>query len=201
METTGSYLTVIYSHATVSHKGQKPQKKKKQFSHGHSCCPLMAVWEVTLHRVKVPASVCSHCCCLVASLNNSPFIPQDDFLLIHYDKGPCRNKLGHSRASVIWHRTQVRNRPSPPPSSSSSPLHQHEDAHVHAASATRPLSDPLARIIWVAQWGSTCLVSLAVFVPRQLATKGTFYVTQTSSRTQRCHFPGELLRIFAQRIR
>uniref|UniRef100_A0A8C9UXV3 RBR-type E3 ubiquitin transferase n=1 Tax=Scleropages formosus TaxID=113540 RepID=A0A8C9UXV3_SCLFO len=31
----------------------------------------------------------------------------DDFLLIHYDKGPCRNKLGHSRASVIWHRTQV----------------------------------------------------------------------------------------------
>lgn len=34
--------------------------------------------------------------------------PQDDFLLIHYDKGPCRNKLGHSRASVIWHRTQVR---------------------------------------------------------------------------------------------
>ncbi|KAI4889551.1 hypothetical protein NFI96_033119 [Prochilodus magdalenae] len=33
--------------------------------------------------------------------------PEDDFLLIHYDKGPCRNKLGHSRASVIWHRTQV----------------------------------------------------------------------------------------------
>ncbi|KAM8916927.1 putative E3 ubiquitin-protein ligase RNF144A-A isoform 4-T5 [Spinachia spinachia] len=31
----------------------------------------------------------------------------DDFLLIHYDKGPCRNKLGHSRASVIWHRTQA----------------------------------------------------------------------------------------------
>ncbi|KAG7258679.1 hypothetical protein CRUP_029081 [Coryphaenoides rupestris] len=32
----------------------------------------------------------------------------DDFLLLHFDKGPCRNKLGHSRASVIWHRTQVR---------------------------------------------------------------------------------------------
>lgn len=31
----------------------------------------------------------------------------DDFLLRHYDKGPCKNKLGHSRASVIWHRTQV----------------------------------------------------------------------------------------------
>uniref|UniRef100_A0A3B4ZY18 RBR-type E3 ubiquitin transferase n=1 Tax=Stegastes partitus TaxID=144197 RepID=A0A3B4ZY18_9TELE len=37
----------------------------------------------------------------------------DDFLLIHYDKGPCRNKLGHSRASVIWHRTQVRTPTSP----------------------------------------------------------------------------------------
>ena len=35
------------------------------------------------------------------------FVWQDDFLLRHYDKGPCKNKLGHSRASVIWHRTQV----------------------------------------------------------------------------------------------
>ncbi|KAG8197911.1 hypothetical protein JTE90_020290 [Oedothorax gibbosus] len=40
---------------------------------------------------------CWHC---LASLD-------DDFLLRHYDKGPCRNKLGHSRASIIWHRTQV----------------------------------------------------------------------------------------------
>ena len=32
---------------------------------------------------------------------------QDDFLLRHYDKGPCKNKLGHSRASVLWHRAQV----------------------------------------------------------------------------------------------
>ncbi|XP_078449550.1 putative E3 ubiquitin-protein ligase RNF144A [Lampetra fluviatilis] len=30
-----------------------------------------------------------------------------DFLLRHYDRGPCRNKLGHTRASVLWHRTQV----------------------------------------------------------------------------------------------
>lgn len=28
-------------------------------------------------------------------------------MLRHYDKGPCKNKLGHSRASVIWHRVQV----------------------------------------------------------------------------------------------
>lgn len=32
---------------------------------------------------------------------------KDDFLLRHYDRGPCKNKLGHSRASVLWHRTQV----------------------------------------------------------------------------------------------
>jgi hypothetical protein len=35
------------------------------------------------------------------------FAFQDDFLLRHYDKGPCKNKLGHSRASVVWHRAQV----------------------------------------------------------------------------------------------
>ncbi|XP_026687712.1 probable E3 ubiquitin-protein ligase RNF144A-A, partial [Diaphorina citri] len=45
---------------------------------------------------------CKHVFCwyCLASLD-------DDFLLRHYDKGPCKNKLGHSRASVIWHRTQV----------------------------------------------------------------------------------------------
>jgi len=31
----------------------------------------------------------------------------DDFLLRHYDSGECQGKLGHSRASVIWHRAQV----------------------------------------------------------------------------------------------
>lgn len=31
----------------------------------------------------------------------------DDFLLRHYDSGDCQGKLGHSRASVIWHRAQV----------------------------------------------------------------------------------------------
>ncbi|XP_031569634.1 probable E3 ubiquitin-protein ligase RNF144A-B [Actinia tenebrosa] len=30
-----------------------------------------------------------------------------DILLRHYDKGPCRNKLGHSRATLFLHRTQV----------------------------------------------------------------------------------------------
>ena len=34
-------------------------------------------------------------------------ILKDDFLLRHYDSGECQGKLGHSRASVIWHRAQV----------------------------------------------------------------------------------------------
>nr|XP_057909120.1 E3 ubiquitin-protein ligase RNF144B [Doryrhamphus excisus] len=30
-----------------------------------------------------------------------------DIFLRHYDKGPCRNKLGHSRAMLMWDRTKV----------------------------------------------------------------------------------------------
>lgn len=30
-----------------------------------------------------------------------------DIFLIHYSKGECRNKLGHSRASIMWNRIQV----------------------------------------------------------------------------------------------
>jgi len=32
---------------------------------------------------------------------------QDDFLLRHYDSGACQGKLGHTRASLLWHRAQV----------------------------------------------------------------------------------------------
>ena len=32
---------------------------------------------------------------------------QDDFLLRHYDSGNCKGKLGHTRASLLWHRAQV----------------------------------------------------------------------------------------------
>jgi len=31
-------------------------------------------------------------------------------MLRHYDAGPCRSRLGHSRVSVVWHRTQVKNK-------------------------------------------------------------------------------------------
>lgn len=40
---------------------------------------------------------CWHCLSLL----------DDDVLLRHFDKGPCKNKLGHSRASLIWHRIRV----------------------------------------------------------------------------------------------
>ena len=37
----------------------------------------------------------------------SHFAFQDDFLLRHYDSGACKGKLGHTRASLLWHRAQV----------------------------------------------------------------------------------------------
>ncbi|XP_011669191.2 probable E3 ubiquitin-protein ligase RNF144A-A [Strongylocentrotus purpuratus] len=45
---------------------------------------------------------CQHVFCwyCLANLDN-------DFLLRHYDKGPCKNKLGHSRTTVIFHRAQI----------------------------------------------------------------------------------------------
>ncbi|KAM9420648.1 putative E3 ubiquitin-protein ligase RNF144A-A isoform 1-T1 [Salvelinus alpinus] len=67
------------------------------------CCPKCKVYiERDEGCAQMMCKNCKHAFCwyCLESLD-------DDFLLIHYDKGPCRNKLGHSRASVIWHRTQV----------------------------------------------------------------------------------------------
>ncbi|BET03021.1 ubiquitin conjugating enzyme 7 interacting protein [Nesidiocoris tenuis] len=67
------------------------------------CCPMCAVpIEKDEGCAQMMCKRCKHVFCwyCLASLD-------DDFLLRHYDKGPCKNKLGHSRASVIWHRTQV----------------------------------------------------------------------------------------------
>ena len=46
-----------------------------------------------------------HAFIIVASL--SPLQFQEDFLLRHYDSGECKGRLGHTRASVLWHRAQV----------------------------------------------------------------------------------------------
>ncbi|CAG9761572.1 unnamed protein product [Ceutorhynchus assimilis] len=67
------------------------------------CCPMCGVpIEKDEGCAQMMCKRCKHVFCwyCLASLD-------DDFLLRHYDKGPCKNKLGHSRASVIWHRTQV----------------------------------------------------------------------------------------------
>lgn len=67
------------------------------------CCPMCNVpIEKDEGCAQMMCKRCKHVFCwyCLASLD-------DDFLLRHYDKGPCKNKLGHSRASVIWHRTQV----------------------------------------------------------------------------------------------
>ncbi|XP_011160910.1 probable E3 ubiquitin-protein ligase RNF144A [Solenopsis invicta] len=67
------------------------------------CCPMCSVpIEKDEGCAQMMCKRCKHVFCwyCLTSLD-------DDFLLRHYDKGPCKNKLGHSRASVIWHRTQV----------------------------------------------------------------------------------------------
>ena|SRR6218665_1609770 len=45
---------------------------------------------------------CSHVFCwhCLASLDS-------DFLLLHYDSGPCKDLLGHSRASILFNRIQA----------------------------------------------------------------------------------------------
>ncbi|XP_018027301.1 uncharacterized protein LOC108682615 [Hyalella azteca] len=69
------------------------------------CCPNPKC-RVPIERnegcAQMQCRACKHTFCwyCLASL-------EEDFLLRHYDKGPCRNKLGHSRASVLCHRLQV----------------------------------------------------------------------------------------------
>ncbi|CAO1327865.1 unnamed protein product [Diamesa hyperborea] len=67
------------------------------------CCPMCAVpIEKDEGCAQMMCKKCRHVFCwyCLASLD-------DDFLLRHYDKGPCKNKLGHSRISVFCHRAQV----------------------------------------------------------------------------------------------
>lgn len=66
-------------------------------------CPFC---KVPIERDDVCAQImcqnCRHVFCWFCLLSLD-----DDFMLRHYDSGPCSNLLGHSRISVIWHRTQV----------------------------------------------------------------------------------------------
>lgn len=66
-------------------------------------CPMCSVFiERDAGCAQMMCKRCKHVFCwyCLTSLD-------DDFLLRHYDSGECKGKLGHSRASVIWHRAQV----------------------------------------------------------------------------------------------
>lgn len=66
-------------------------------------CPVCAVFiERDQGCAQMLCKSCKHTFCWYCLQNLD-----GDIFLRHYDKGPCRNKLGHSRASVMWNRTQV----------------------------------------------------------------------------------------------
>ncbi|KAI1901927.1 hypothetical protein AGOR_G00039460 [Albula goreensis] len=66
-------------------------------------CPMCAVFiERDQGCAQMLCKSCKHTFCWYCLQNLD-----GDIFLRHYDRGPCRNKLGHSRASVMWNRTQV----------------------------------------------------------------------------------------------
>ncbi|XP_007950549.1 E3 ubiquitin-protein ligase RNF144B [Orycteropus afer afer] len=66
-------------------------------------CPVCRVYiERNEGCAQMMCKNCKHTFCWYCLQNLD-----NDIFLRHYDKGPCRNKLGHSRASVMWNRTQV----------------------------------------------------------------------------------------------
>uniref|UniRef100_A0A3B4BG43 E3 ubiquitin-protein ligase RNF144B n=1 Tax=Periophthalmus magnuspinnatus TaxID=409849 RepID=A0A3B4BG43_9GOBI len=66
-------------------------------------CPMCGIYiERNQGCAQMLCKSCKHTFCWYCLHNLD-----GDIFLRHYDKGPCRNKLGHSRASVMWNRTQV----------------------------------------------------------------------------------------------
>lgn len=66
-------------------------------------CPVCRIYiERNEGCAQMMCKSCKHTFCWYCLQNLD-----NDIFLRHYDKGPCRNKLGHSRASVMWNRTQV----------------------------------------------------------------------------------------------
>lgn len=66
-------------------------------------CPVCGVYiERNQGCAQMLCKSCKHTFCWYCLENLD-----GDIFLRHYDKGPCRNKLGHSRASVMWNRAQV----------------------------------------------------------------------------------------------
>ncbi|XP_034384523.1 E3 ubiquitin-protein ligase RNF144B [Cyclopterus lumpus] len=66
-------------------------------------CPMCGIYiERNQGCAQMLCKSCKHTFCWYCLHNLD-----GDIFLRHYDRGPCRNKLGHSRASVMWNRTQV----------------------------------------------------------------------------------------------
>ncbi|XP_037533067.1 E3 ubiquitin-protein ligase RNF144B [Nematolebias whitei] len=66
-------------------------------------CPMCGIYiERNQGCAQMLCKSCKHTFCWYCLQNLD-----GDIFLRHYDKGPCKNKLGHSRASVMWNRTQV----------------------------------------------------------------------------------------------
>lgn len=87
-------LTVSHDYGVVLSKD--PEALIKQ-------CPACRVYiERNEGCAQMMCKNCKHTFCWYCLQNLD-----NDIFLRHYDRGPCRNKLGHSRASVMWNRTQV----------------------------------------------------------------------------------------------
>lgn len=66
-------------------------------------CPLCQV--LIMREAGCAQMMCGHCKHIFCWHCRKSL--DSDIMLRHYDKGPCRNKLGHSRASLFLHRAQV----------------------------------------------------------------------------------------------
>ncbi|XP_072267729.1 E3 ubiquitin-protein ligase RNF144B [Pyxicephalus adspersus] len=94
------------------HLCQENQPEAVQLVKGAACtdvdacikqCPVCHIYiERNEGCAQMMCKNCKHTFCWYCLQNLD-----NDIFLRHYDKGPCRNKLGHSRASVMWNRTQV----------------------------------------------------------------------------------------------
>lgn len=66
-------------------------------------CPMCGIYiERNQGCAQMLCKNCKHTFCWYCLQNLD-----GDIFLRHYDKGPCKYKLGHSRASVMWNRMQV----------------------------------------------------------------------------------------------
>ncbi|KAJ3597224.1 hypothetical protein NHX12_000752 [Muraenolepis orangiensis] len=90
----------------MSASSSSPERRERSGTDGDTAikqCPMCDIYiERNQGCAQMLCKSCKHTFCWYCLQNLD-----GDIFLRHYDKGPCRNKLGHSRASVMWNRTQV----------------------------------------------------------------------------------------------